>query len=98
MNNTDHMSFPFLKNMLMYADIANINGVLTEVKTTEDGVKFIPTGREEIFINDYLIKKAVFNGYNNWSIKNRLTNQKYTVSLYQVNESTGTLEQLDGFV
>ena len=92
------MSFPFLKNMLMNSDIANINGVLSEVRVTEDGVRFISTGAADVFINDYLIKKAVFNGSNIWSIKNRLTNQKFTVSLYKVNELTGVIEALDGFV
>lgn len=98
MNTKNHMSFSFLKNMLKYADIANINGVLTEVRITETGVKFISTGTADTFINDHLIQKAVFNGDNIWSIKNRLTNQKYTVSLYKVNETTGSVEQLNGFV
>lgn len=98
MNMSNHMYFPFLKNMLASADIVNINGVITQVLVTGDGVKFISNGMPDIFINDYLIKKAVFNGYNIWSIKNRLTNQKYTVSLYKVNEATGSVEELNGFV
>ena len=98
MNTTNHMSFPFLKNMLSNTDIANINGVIAQVMVTGDGVKFISNGMPDIFIDDYLIKKAVFNGYNIWSIKNRLTNQKYSVSLYKVNETTGAIEQLNGFI